>query len=261
MSKLKSVLIVLALIALVLVIIWPGVSGLGARFGLWDFRQGFKMTGEYWPILRYISMGLGGLVLLASALVQPRKVMGFIIGAAALAVPFLVKMQADSYTTKARSAPAIHDITTDTQDPPMFTDALIAERDKQGAANPVNYVGKTTLQRRGDPTSEILVSEVQAGAYPDITSITLNKAPAEAYQDAMAAVKSLGWDVFTDDASSGIIEATDTTFWYGFKDDIVVRVRPSEGGSIIDARSVSRIGFGDMGANAKRIRAFQDKLN
>jgi uncharacterized protein (DUF1499 family) len=52
-----------------------------------------------------------------------------------------------------------------------------------------------------------------------------------------------------------MIEATATTFWFGFKDDVVLRIRPTANGSIVDVRSVSRVGQSDLGANAKRIRA------
>jgi uncharacterized protein (DUF1499 family) len=58
------------------------------------------------------------------------------------------------------------------------------------------------------------------------------------------------------------VEATDTTFWFGFKDDVVVRVRAAEngGGSIVDVRSVSRVGQSDLGLNAKRIGSILDGL-
>ena len=67
----------------------------------------------------------------------------------------------------------------------------------------------------------------------------------------------MGWALKSEDVEGGIIEATDTTFWYGFKDDVVIRIRPSEGGgSVLDVRSISRVGGSDIGANAARIRKF-----
>lgn len=70
----------------------------------------------------------------------------------------------------------------------------------------------------------------------------------------------MGWDLVAADATAGRIEATDTTFWFGFKDDVVIRVRPADGGSRVDVRSLSRVGVGDVGTNAKRIRAYLDVL-
>jgi len=72
----------------------------------------------------------------------------------------------------------------------------------------------------------------------------------------------MGWDLVAADATAGRIEATDTTFWFGFKDDVVIRVRPAHGGSRVDVRSLSRVGVGvgDVGTNAKRIRAYLDVL-
>ncbi|MEX2241047.1 MAG: DUF1499 domain-containing protein [Burkholderiales bacterium] len=66
----------------------------------------------------------------------------------------------------------------------------------------------------------------------------------------------MGWEIVATDAAAGRIEATDTTFWFGFKDDVVIRVEGDGAGSRVDVRSVSRVGVGDVGANAKRIRAY-----
>jgi uncharacterized protein (DUF1499 family) len=71
----------------------------------------------------------------------------------------------------------------------------------------------------------------------------------------------MGWEIVASDAPAGRIEATDTTTWFGFKDDIIVRVRPeASGGSRVDVRSVSRLGESDVGANAKRVRKYLAKL-
>jgi uncharacterized protein (DUF1499 family) len=70
----------------------------------------------------------------------------------------------------------------------------------------------------------------------------------------------MGWDVIAVDQAGGRIEATASTFWFGFKDDIVVRIRPEGDRSRIDIRSVSRVGKSDVGTNAKRIRAYVERL-
>ena len=83
--------------------------------------------------------------------------------------------------------------------------------------------------------------------------------PDAAFERALSAVHALGWELVADDTGAGRIEATDTTFWYGFKDDVVVRIRPDGGGSRIDVRSKSRVGRSDVGANAARIRAYAEQ--
>ena len=100
----------------------------------------------------------------------------------------------------------------------------------------------------------------QRNAYPDLQPVMLKVAPAQAFERALATVGEMGWDLVGSDAAAGRIEATDTTFWFGFKDDVVIRVRPADGGSRVDVRSLSRVGVGDAGTNAKRIRAFRDAL-
>ncbi|HEX7466433.1 MAG TPA: DUF1499 domain-containing protein, partial [Usitatibacter sp.] len=84
--------------------------------------------------------------------------------------------------------------------------------------------------------------------------------PQKATQSAIDAARACGWEVVSSDAPSGRIEATDTSLWFGFKDDIVVRVRPDGAGSRVDVRSVSRVGKSDIGANAKRVRGFLARL-
>ena len=142
-------------------------------------------------------------------------------------------------------APPIHDITSDTEDPPRF-DAIVAER--AGAPNPLDYRGPELAAR-------------QRAAYPDIQPLVVARPPREVVELARAAAEELGWEVVAVNADTGLIEATDTTYWFGFKDDVAVRLRPS--GPVatrVDVRSISRVGVGDSGANAARIRRFLEKL-
>ena len=135
-------------------------------------------------------------------------------------------------------APPIHDITTDTEDPPAFV-----------AAVPLNAPGRTDY----DPA----VAEQQRAAFPDLGPATLPAAPAAAFDRALAVVGDMGWDLLAADADALRIEATDRSFWFGFPDDVVVRVVPDgEAGSRVDVRSLSRVGGGDLGVNARRVRAF-----
>ena len=104
------------------------------------------------------------------------------------------------------------------------------------------------------------MAALQREAYPDLQPLMLNVPPRQAFDRALATVREMGWDLVAADAAAGRIEATDTTFWMGFKDDVVIRVRATDGGSQIDVRSLSRVGGGDVGTNAKRIRAYLKAL-
>jgi len=84
--------------------------------------------------------------------------------------------------------------------------------------------------------------------------------PAQGFKRALAVARDMGWQIIDSNPSEGRIEATDTTFWFGFKDDIVVRVRPTQNGSRIDVRSVSRVGRSDVGTNARRIQKFLKEM-
>lgn len=122
-------------------------------------------------------------------------------------------------------------------------------------SNTLDYVGK--VEKR----SNKLVSVLQVESYPDIRTLVLSDAPEAVFARASQAAKSMGWKIASESADTGIIEATATSFWFGFKDDVVIRVRPAQGGgSLVDVRSISRVGGSDIGANADRIRKFRKKL-
>ncbi|HJO23193.1 MAG: DUF1499 domain-containing protein [Myxococcota bacterium] len=143
-----------------------------------------------------------------------------------------------------RDVPPINDITTDTADPPEFIAAaeIPANRERDLA-----YPGPE-------------FAEQQRAGYPDLVSQRLERPPVQALADVRAAAERLGWVVAAEDPTTGHLEATDTTRFFRFVDDVVVRVRPDGSGSIVDIRSKSRDGRGDLGANAARIRALQGSL-
>lgn len=145
----------------------------------------------------------------------------------------------------ARSVPAIHDITTDTDNPPTF-DEIVHIREY--APNSLEYGDD-----QGSP--EELASK-QKEAYPEIKSLKTNLSVAKATEQTQLVLESQGLDIINVDQSKGIVEATATTKWFGFKDDMVVRITPDGSGSVVDVRSVSRVGQSDIGANAARIKRF-----
>jgi len=137
--------------------------------------------------------------------------------------------------------PIIHDITTDTVDPPAFVEARRLRSDSE---NSLNYVGTE-------------IAAKQLAAYPDIQPLVSSMNLNDAMDEAIQVVKDLRWEFINIDFEQGIIEAYDTSRIFGFVDDIVIRVRREGSGSRIDIRSVSRVGKGDMGKNADRIRLFK----
>jgi uncharacterized protein (DUF1499 family) len=163
-------------------------------------------------------------------------VVSFLLGTAFIAFPARFRMGAPK--------PPIHDISTDTQDPPQFVAVLPL---RVNASNTTVYAGEK-------------IASQQRAAYPDLQPYEMNVPPARAFERALAAVRTMGWDLVAAEASNGRIEATDTTRWFRFKDDVIVRIRPSGTGSRVDVRSLSRVGGGDVGTNAARIRAYLDVL-
>ena len=227
------------------------VSTFGVKFGLWGWKTGLGLNFKFAPILLPALALFGVVGLLLAAIIQPRK--GFLVSGLALFIGAAGLIHGAGVKKTAESLPFIHDITTDTQNVPSFTNAILSERAKVEGVNTVDYVGK-----KDKPDGKLIsVLQSQAQAYADIRPLILEDQPSVVFGQAKAAVKQMGWALKSEDVEGGIIEATDTTFWYGFKDDVVIRIRPSEGGgSVLDVRSISRVGGSDIGANAARIRKF-----
>ena len=143
-----------------------------------------------------------------------------------------------------RGLPSIHDITTDVDDPPQFSAVLPL---RTGDVSRPEYDGPDTAAQ-------------QCRAYPDIRPLEVEVPAERALDEAATVARELGWDVVAVDRERRVLEAVDTTFWLRFKDDIVVRVRERAGGCRLDIRSKSRVGRGDLGANARRIRTFAAAL-
>jgi uncharacterized protein (DUF1499 family) len=223
---LRPLALVVALVALAMLVI----SGPGVRFELLAYGMGLNAFrwGAY--------VGIAAMVLAALALAVPasRKrgmvipIVALVIGAVTFGVPF-------KFQRTASSVPRINDITTDTENPPKYM---------------------TTA--RAYPGAEF--ARQQRLAYPDIGPVMLPMSPRDAFERAVKAAESMGWEVVGRDAAAGTLEAVDTTKWFGFKDDIAVRVSSADVGSRVDVRSKSRVGRNDIGTNARRIRAYVERL-
>ncbi len=232
----RMLVLLTAVVAALLLLAAP----MGYRMGWWHFRTG--LTGlQPWAV--YVGLAAGALAIIALAIPKVRA--GWTAGLiAALVVSVAVSYVPWQWRQRAQSVPRIHDISTDTVNPPFFVAVLPL---RQGVENTAAYGGKE-------------IADQQLKGYPDIKPLELAMPPQAAFGRALDAAKSMGWAMVADNAAEGRIEATDTTFWYGFKDDVVIRVAPSGSGSKIDVRSVSRVGRSDIGINAQRIRKYLEKL-
>jgi len=228
------------------------IAALGTKIGLWGWRFGFgKLTVGFGPKLMMLTFVVALIALVLAFVVKPRK--DWLVALLCLAVPIVSMGYGKSIRTKAGKLPPIHDITTDTQNPPTFTQAIIDRRAK--CSNTLDYIGKTIGK------SDRLVSAAQVKAYPDVRTLVFSDGADVLYKRALTTVEAMGWKLASSSAETGIIEATASTFWFGFKDDVAIRIQAAEGGgSILDIRSVSCVGGSDIGANAARIRKFREKL-
>jgi uncharacterized protein (DUF1499 family) len=237
------------------------MAGVGAKIGLWDWRFGLgTLTREVGPKILVATLVMGLISLVLAFIMHPRK--GFVVGALAVIIPLAGFANLHAVQSKVAKLPFIHDVTTDTQDVPQFGEIIMAERAEVEGVNPTNYSGKTapTRDAKGNSGQE-LVSVLQTTAYPDIRPIVIGESREVVFGRAEAVANQMGWDIKSSDLSKGLIEATDTTFWYGFEDDVIIRLRDSEGGgTLVDVRSLSRVGGSDLGKNADRIRKFLTKM-
>lgn len=237
-----KVLRIAALFALILLIVAALLvvgSGPAYRVGLLDLGDAFTMLRRG-IMVAFAAAGLGLITLIAAF--WRGRLFPAVTGAVAiagtvalLAIPFV-------HWQQAQQVPPIHDITTDTENPPAF-EALVSAREE--APNAVDYPGEETARQQHD-------------AYPDIEPLYLNASLATVREAAETEVLAFGWEVV--DVAEHRIEATATTTWFGFQDDVVLRLTEEEEGVRVDMRSASRIGRSDLGTNAARIRAYLDAL-
>lgn len=232
--------VLVALLAVVLGVVVV-LSGFGSRWGWWGFPTGFTLLR--WAAYGGIAVGVLSLIaLFRTRPGAPRRGMRlavFALGVSLLVfgVPFLLQQQ-------AQRVPPIHDITTDTENPPEF---VAVEPLRAEAPNSVEYGGQE-------------VAAQQREAYPEIQPLMLDLPPEQAFQHALNAARGMDWEIVAADSAEGRIEATDELFWFGFKDDVVVRLAPADGGTTIDVRSKSRVGRGDLGVNARRVRNYLESV-
>ena len=215
-------------------------SGFGYRLGLWHFSTGFTIIGaSFWAGAGGAIVALLGLILCRGKPPQTlaAALLGIVVGGAVVYIPWSWKQALDTH-------PRIHDITTDVENPPAF---LAVKALRQPGDHSVDYDGTA-------------VAAQQRAAYPDLVTQIVASDKNKVFAAAEAALRSMHLDVVAANASEGRIEATDTSFFFGFKDDLVVRVVADGSGARVDVRSKSRLGRSDLGQNARRVRVFLREL-
>ena len=163
---------------------------------------------------------------------------GCLAGSAAAYLPW-------AYIESVQNTPNINDITTDTDNPPTFE--TLARVREAAHAGPSTYGGPD-------------VAAKQRLAYPYVEPLHLELSSVDAFARTLEQVRREGWTVASADPARGRIEASAKTLWYGFTDDVVLRITPDGAGTRVDMRSKSRVGSGDRGVNAARIRGFLTAL-
>ena len=227
-------LVVLAAVVAFLMVVLPGPL---YKFGLVDLGPAFisLRSGVY--------VGGAAVLLLIVQAVFFRQTMSTKTTVAAFLCIVIAVGMPVSMMQKAKAVPAIHDITTDVENPPQFVAVLPL---RANASNPPDYAG-----------DEIAAQQKQA--YPDLAAQSFSQSAEDVLRAADAVISDFGWSK-AEGSAPNTLEATHETFWFGFKDDVVIRVIESGDSTLVDVRSKSRVGRSDLGKNAERIRDFQAAL-
>jgi uncharacterized protein (DUF1499 family) len=228
---------------------------LGVWLGLWPFGMAFTIMGAIFPFIHWIGLlalleGIGGYALARTqAYANAGRVLALpLIGALACGIAWYVP--STFQPGEGETFPPIHDVSTDLEDIPQYVAVLPL---RAQAPNTVVYGGSPNMTPERN-------AQLQRDAYPDLVPKVYDADTDAMFARALAAVDAMGWELVDANADEGRIEATATTFWLRFKDDVVIRIRPQGEGTVVDARSLSRVGGGDVGANAKRLRKFFELL-
>lgn len=217
-----SILLGVASIALLAVSVW------GFRAGGWPWPQAYDLAG--WGVW---AAGAGVIAALAGLVVWLRLRKG---GAGAVLLGLIMSLPVAglgaAFEIAARTTPPINDISTDTEDPPVFW----------FTATPSDYPAQNAGPQRA--------------AYPDVRPLDLSLPVDDAFAAALALVEERGWEVMSADPAESQIETIARSRLFGFKDEVAIRITETDTGARIDMRSRSRLGQIDRGANARRIEAY-----
>ncbi len=255
-----------ALIVALFVPVYFAAAALGSKFGLWDWRFGLgTLMVEWGPRLLIASLVLGVVALVAALTSRPRR------GTAAATVAMLIPALGLAYGYQLRSSsatiPPIHDVATTAEDPPQYSARVMNMRSATDAnpvhppTTPLGSIEAYQSPRFEDQASQT-VAELSQEAYPELRTLVVRADRPRLFDALRQEARDRGWEIHTNDPAGGQLEATAETFWFGFKDDVAVRVRPGQapGTLLVDARSTSRVGLGDMGTNAARLTDYLEDV-
>lgn len=263
MSKLQVRSLWAAVIAALAGPFWLMLAPVGYQLGFWGLGTALgKMTRDIAPIIVGVAVVISLIAIVIQLVKTPKR--GAIIGVIALMIPIFMGTRLYGVKSMVASLPPIHDIQTDWDNPLQFPDYLIEER-KANKWNKIDdnarvpdRLKKSRPEVAGKSNKELQQAYLNSNLRPQIFQI-----PNElAFEAALEVAEKQGFEIVSFDKDAGWIHATDTTFWYGFVDDVLIQVeKQGDVGSKINMRSVSRIGLSDMGANANRIKKYLDELN
>lgn len=266
---------IFALAASIFTVLWFAIAALGTKFGLWPWQVGLgQMTIGIGPGIAMFALGLAIVSQVIALIKAPRK-QAFILALAATLIAAFCMFRLAGLGAQAGALPPLHDIQTNWDDPVQFSEALMAARAAQGETNPVLDAPTVPdyAEERWPGTAGRLVSEIQEEAeskeagkgtvYPKLETLYFSQSPQEVAAVAEKIMDKKGWDILAPETTEGDnlqIEATATSGWFGFKDDVAVRLRATDGVTAVDIRSTSRVGLSDLGANSTRVYGLMIEL-
>ncbi|MEO1552310.1 MAG: DUF1499 domain-containing protein [Pseudomonadota bacterium] len=269
---------IFALCVSIFTVLWFAVAALGTKFGFWPWQVGLgQMTIGIGPGIALFALGLSIVAQVIALIKAPRK-QAFILALGATLIAAFCMFRLAGMGAQAGALPPLHDIQTDWSDPIAFSETLMAVRAADGETNPVLDAPTVPdyAEERWPGTAGRLVSEVQEEAeakeagkgtvYPALEPIYFSQSPDEIATIAERIMRKRGWKIVSPAPVDGNavsqvqLEGTETSGWFGFKDDIAVRIRPVSGATQVDIRSTSRVGLSDLGANSARVYSLMVEL-
>ncbi|MCR9224839.1 MAG: DUF1499 domain-containing protein [Hyphomonas sp.] len=266
---------IFALCASIFTVLWFTVAALGTKWGWWPWQVGLgQMTIGTGPKIALAALAVSVVAQVIALIKAPRK-QAFIIALGATLIAAFTMFRLAGMGAQAAALPPLHDIQTDWADPIQFSQTLMAARTADGETNPVLDTPTVPdyAEQRWPGTAGRLVSEIQEEAeikeagkgtvYPKMETLYFDAQPSEVAGVAEQIMRKKGWDLVSsasEDAAAIQLEATATSGWFGFKDDIAVRIRVANGATEVDIRSTSRVGLSDLGANSTRVYGLMIEL-
>ena len=266
---------IFALAVSIFAVLWFAIAALGTKFGFWPWQVGLgQMTIGVGPGIAMLALGLS-IIAQVIALIKAPRTQPFILALAATLIAAFCMFRLAGLGAQANALPPLHDIQTNWEDPIQFSDSLMAARTAQGETNPVLDAPTVPdyAEERWPGTAGRLVSEIQEEAetkeagkgtvYQKMETLYFSQSPQEVAAVAERIMDRRGWDILAPETTEGDtlqVEATATSGWFGFKDDVAVRLRAVDGVTEVDIRSTSRVGLSDLGANSTRVYGLMVEL-